>query len=153
MEASGSLFQWAALILSVLGFGVTWTMGVIGLTRAVADIKTDTAAKIADEVLARNRALVEAAAARDALIDELRREFQLDQKTQDHNSGEMGQALRRFIEAVEKEMHTIEIWGRDNFVLKSDFMKATERLEEAIKGLAADIKTDFRELNKKLEKQ
>jgi hypothetical protein len=145
------MFEWVGPVLGVLGFGVTWTMGVIGLTRAVSDIKSDTAGRIADEIIARNKAMVEAAAARDALIDELRREFMLDQKTQDHNFGEMGSALRRFIETVEKEVHAIEIWGRDNFVLKSDFTKATERLEQAIKDMAADIKTDFRELNKKID--
>jgi len=138
MGATG--FQWAALILGVLGFGVTWTMGVVGLTRAVENIKQDTTEKVA----AASKAFT-------AQIEALRGEFVSEQKAQDHNFGEVGSAMRQYIANVEKEMHEIEIWGRDNFVLKDDFVKATDRLEAAIINMAADIKTDLRGLTSKID--
>ena len=138
----GTFFQWVGLLLGILGFGATWTMGVIGLTRAVENIKQDTTEKIT----AAGRVLT-------AQIEALRTEFFTEQKSQDHNFGEVGSAMRQYITNVEKEMHDIEIWGRDNFVLKDDFVKATDRLEKAITGMAADIKSDFRDLNKKIDEK
>jgi hypothetical protein len=133
-------FQWATLILGILGFLLTWTLVIVGATRAVENIKQDTTEKVAVASKALN-----------AKIDALRNEFSREQKSQDHNFGEVGAAMREYISKVEKEMHEIEIWGRDNFVLKDDFVKATDRLEDAIKGLAADIKTDFRNLSNKID--
>ena len=54
--------------------------------------------------------------------------------------------MRQYIANVEKEMHQIEIWGRDNFVLKSEFVKATDSIRADIKAMAADIKADIRDL-------
>jgi hypothetical protein len=34
-----------------------------------------------------------------------------EQKSQDHDTGEMDASLRRYIENVECEMHKIQIWG------------------------------------------
>ncbi len=140
MDATG--FQWATLILGILGFLLTWTIVIIGATRAVENIKQDTTEKVA----AASKALT-------VQLDALRSEFITEQKSQDHNFGEVGAAMRQYIANVEKEMHEIEIWGRDNFVLKDDFVKATDRLEEAIKGLAVEIKADFRDLNKKIDEK
>lgn len=133
-------FQWATLILGILGFLLTWTLVIVGATRAVENIKQDTTEKVA----AASKALT-------TKLDALRSEFFVEQKAQDHNFGEVGAAMREYISKVEKEMHEIEIWGRDNFVLKDDFVKATDRLEDAIKGMAADIKTDFRNLSNKID--
>lgn len=136
----GTAFQWAALVLGVLGFGVTWTMGVIGLTRAVENIKQDTTEKVA----AASKSLT-------AQIEAIRVEFFTEQKSQDHNFGEVGAAMREYIAKVEREMHQIEIWGRDNFVLKEDFMKATDRIEAAILNMASELKTDLRGLTAKID--
>jgi len=138
----GTAFQWAALILGILGFGITWTGGVIGITRTVEKIKQDTSEKVAaaSEVHA-------------AQLSDLRAEFMREQKVQDHNFGEVGAAMRQYIANVEKEMHQIEVWGRDNFVLKDAFDKATDRIEGAIRDMAASIKSDFKDLNAKIEKK
>lgn len=133
-------FQWVTLVLGVLGFMLTWTLVIVGATRAVESIKADTTEKVAT-----------ASKVLTAQIEALRSEFMAEQKSQDHNFGEVGLAMRQYIAQVEKEMHEIEIWGRDNFVLKGDFVKATDRLEKAITDLAADIKTDFRALNDKID--
>ncbi len=135
-------FQWATLVLGVLGFLLTWTLVIVGATRAVESIKQDTTEKVA----AASKALT-------TQLEAMRAEFITEQKSQDHNFGEVGAAMRQYIANVEKEMHEIEIWGRDNFVLKGDFTKATDRLEEAIKEMAGDIKKDFRDLNKKIDEK
>lgn len=134
-------FQWATLILGALGFAATWTIGVIGVTRAVESIKEYASNKIDAETEKINGRL-------SALIGK----FEDDQKKQDHNFGEVGAAMRQYISNVEKEMHEIEIWGRDNFVLKDDFVKATDSLGKAIRDMAADIKSDFKDLNTKIDK-
>lgn len=144
-------YQWAVLILGILGFAVTWTGGVIGLTRFASSIKQDTSEKIAAEVLERTKALGDAVAARSKELDDLRREFAIAQKTQDSHVGEMGAALRRFIETVEKEMHDIELWGRDHYVQKGEFEKATDSIRADIRAMGAEIKSDIKELNNKID--
>lgn len=139
-------FQWTMVALTAVGLFVTWIGIAVAVTRGVESIKRDLAKQIADEVLSRNQALAEEAAGRNRQIEEIRREFAAAQKTQDLNVGEMGAALRRFIESVEKEMHAIEIWGRDNYVQKGEFEKATDSIRADIKALGADIKSDIRDL-------
>lgn len=133
-------FQWATLILGVVAFLITWTGLAIGWGRLIEAVKADTTEKVS----VASKALT-------IKLDALRTEFFTEQRSQDHNFGEVGAAMREYISKVEKEMHEIEIWGRDNFVLKDDFVKATDRLEDAIKGMAADIKTDFRNLSNKID--
>lgn len=133
-------FQWATLILGGLAFLITWTGLAIGWGRLIEAVKADTTEKVS----VASKALT-------IKLDALRTEFSAEQRGQDHNFGEVGAAMREYISKVEKEMHEIEIWGRDNFVLKDDFVKATDRLEDAIKGMAADIKTDFRNLSNKID--
>jgi hypothetical protein len=65
----------------------------------------------------------------------------------------MGAALRRFIEGVEKEMHAIELWGRDHYVQKPDFDKAIDTIRGDLKGMASEIKDDFRELYAKIDQK
>lgn len=79
--------------------------------------------------------------------DELFSHFNKGQTSQDHNIGELGLSLRRYIENVEKEMHRIEIWGRDNYVQKAEL----EGLRTDLRALAVDIKIDLKELDKKLD--
>lgn len=132
--------------IAAIGLLGTWIGFAIKGTSWVEAIKRDTATKIADEVLARNQALAQEKVSRDNEVDQLRREFEAAQKSQDLNVGEMGAALRRFIETVEKEMHAIEIWGRDNYVQKGEFERATDSIRSDIKALGADIKSDIKEL-------
>jgi hypothetical protein len=137
--------QWIMLGLGVAGFLLTWTGMAVGLTRFAESIKQDTSEKIAAEVLARTKAISALDAARSSEIEALRREFHEAQKAQDHNVGEMGAALRRFIETVEKEMHDIELWGRDHYVQKGEFEKATASIRSDIKEMCSELKSDIRE--------
>lgn len=143
--------QWIMLGLGIAGFAITWTGLVVGLTRFAESIKQDTSEKIAAEVLARTNALSEAVDDRKKEMDDLRKEFHDAQRTQDNHVGEMGSALRRFIETVEKEMHDIELWGRDHYVQKSEFERATDSIRNDITMLRAEIKADFKELGNKID--
>jgi hypothetical protein len=118
-------YQWIVLLLGAAGFIITWTRTTVTVTRAVDKIQMDTAEKISEET---NKVTER--------LGKMMEQFEQDQRTQDNRFG---------------EVHQIEIWGRDNFVLKSDFMKATERLEHAIKDMAADIRTDMRTLASKID--
>jgi hypothetical protein len=138
--------QWIMLGLGIAGFLLTWTGMAVGLTRFAESIKQDTSEKIAAEVLARTKAISALDSARSAEIESLRREFHEAQKAQDSHVGEMGAALRRFIESVEKEMHSIEIWNRDNFVQKGEFERATDSIKADIKAMATEIKADIKDL-------
>lgn len=61
--------------------------------------------------------------------------------------------MRAHIAQVEDRIREVEIWGRDNYVQKSEFEKATDRLTDAIKSMAADIKADIRGLNEKIDEK
>lgn len=143
-------WEWSVIVdhweitigLGVLGFLLTWTGMVVAVTKAVTSIKTDTAEKIAQETT--------------KITDRLNRlseQFEEDQRTQDNRYGEVAMSIRQYVSNVEKEMHQIEIWGRDNFVLKSDFVKAVDRLEKAMTNMAADIKTDLRTIFDRMEEK
>lgn len=118
---------------AVVGGGLIW---------AVGKIRTDFAKQFATEREATNDD-----------FEKLRAEFYGDQKVQDHNFGEMGAAMRQYITDVEKEMHKIEIWGRDNYALKPDVTKAMDSIREDIKALGADIKADIRRMENKIDEQ
>jgi len=124
-------FQWATLILGALGFAVTWTVGVVGVTKAVESIKTYATEKLGTE------------------IEKLSNRFDEDQKTQDHNFGEVGAAMRQYIADVEKKVREVEIWGRDNYAMKDD----VRDILKDIKDMRADIKSDFRDLNAKIDQR
>lgn len=125
--------------IAAAAFGLNFLVQIIGGVWAVANIKGDLTNKIGEEREETARSFAD-----------MREQFLKEQKTQDHNFGEVGAAMRQYIANVEKEMHQIEIWNRDNFVLKSEFTKATDSLREDIKAMAADIKTDIRDLAAKM---
>jgi hypothetical protein len=129
-----------ATTVAAAAFGLQCIVQIVGAVWAVANIKADFAKQIAAE---REETMTAFAG--------LKAEFLHEQKQQDHNFGEVGAAMRQYIANVEKEMHEIEIWGRDNFVLKDDFVKATDRLEAAIVNMASEIKTDLRGLTAKID--
>jgi hypothetical protein len=53
--------------------------------------------------------------------------------------------MRQYIADVEKKVREVEIYGRDNYVQKSEFEKATNSIRADIKEMAADIKSDLRD--------
>lgn len=128
-----------ATTIAAAAFALNFIVQIIGGVWAVASIKSDLAKQISEEREETLRA-----------ISDLELKFLNDQKKQDHNFGEVGAAMRQYIANVEKEMHAIEIWGRDNFALKTEVAKATDSIREDIKAMAADIKTDIRELASKV---
>lgn len=125
--------QWIVVGLGVLGFFLTWTGMVVAVTRAVSSIKEDTG----------NRITTETAKITEQL-KEISDRFEADQRTQDNRYGEVATAIRQYVANVEKEMHQIEIWGRDNFVLKSDFKDALGRVESAIANMGAIIREELK---------
>lgn len=129
-------FEWAMVSISAGGFLLSAGGILAGCIWGVAKIKQHTVEQISAEREIRSEAIAKVAAS-----------FAADQKTQDHNFGEMGAALRRFIEEVEKEMHRIEIWGRDNYAIKDD----VKALRADIKDMRKEIKDDFSSLSAKID--
>lgn len=125
-----------ATTIAAGAFALNAIGAVGGLVWAVANIKADIAKQIASE---REETTEQ--------IAQLRADFLKDQKSQDHNFGEVGAAMRQYITDVEKKLHEVEIWGRDNYVQKGELAD----LRADIRAFAADIKKDFRELNAKID--
>ena len=138
------------LMVAIGGLALNAIMYLITGILGVKKIEKDVSEKIAAETLERTKALANAVEARDEEIEKLRRDFSEAQRVQDNHVGEMGAALRRFIETVEKEMHAIEIWNRDNFVQKGEFERATDSIKADIKAMASDIKADIKDLKAEL---
>lgn len=132
-------YQWLMLAITVVGILGTWVVGAFMLGRAVEQMK----ATIKKEIESERDKII-------ARVDAMEDRFAAEQRTQDHNFGEVGLAMREKIAQVEKHVREVEIWGRDHFVLKSDFINATEAIRSDIKELASDIKTDLRELSAKI---
>ncbi len=125
-------YEWTMVSISGGGFAVTIGGVLSACVWAVSKIKQSTSEQIAIERTERAAAVAKA-------MDR----FDAAQKTQDHNFGEVGLSLRRFIEEVEKEMHAIEMWGRDNYALKVD----TKDIRTDIKEMRAEIKADLKSLS------
>lgn len=134
-------YQWVTLGLGALGFLITWTGMWFGAGRFVEQMRAEFKKHVGDE---REKIIAE--------VKKLEDEFEESQRSQDHNFGEVGAAMREKIATVENKLREVELWGRDNYVQKSEFEKATDRLTDAIKSMGADIKADIRELNGKIEK-
>ena len=133
-------YQWATIALGALGFLITWTGMWFGAGRFVEQMRAEFKKHVGDE--------------REKLVSEIKKiekDFHESQRDQDHNFGEVGAAMRQYIANVENKVREVEIWGRDNYVQKSEFEKATDRLADTIKSMGADIKADIRELNAKIE--
>lgn len=127
-------YQWATLGLGALGFFITWSGMWFGAGRFVEQMRSEFKKHVRDEL--------------EKIISEVKKledEFEESQRIQDHNFGEVGAAMREYISKVEHKLHEVEIFGRDNFVQKTEFEKATGRLELAIKEMGSDIKEDLRD--------
>lgn len=133
-------FEWAMLIIAGAGFLITAGTVIVAVTRGVENIKQDTTEKIGS-------LRTEVGRERQEILDR----FAEEQKSQDSHFGEMGNALRRYIETVEKEMHRIELWGRDNYVKQPDFERAIDAIRQDFRALGNDIKKDFRDVFDKID--
>lgn len=134
------IYPWISISVVIFGFIGQGLFGSFRLGQAVEQVKAALKKQIDDE--------------RDKIVEKieaLEERFLSDQRTQDRNFGEVGAAMRQYITDVEKKLREVEIWGRDNYVQKSEFEKATDRLESAIREWGTDIKADIRELNTKID--
>lgn len=130
-------YQWVTLGLGALGFIGTWILGAFYLGRAVEQMR----AAVKEYIDAERDKII-------SKIDAMETRFENDQKTQDHNYGEVGAAMRQYIADVEKKLREVEIYGRDNYVKIPDFEKAIDRLGETMAAAVAEIKSDMRQLLK-----
>jgi hypothetical protein len=130
-------YQWVTLGLGALGFIGTWILGAFKLGRAVEQMRTGVREEIEEE---REKII--------AKIDAMETRFEADQRSQDHNFGEVGAAMRQYIADVEKKLREVEIYGRDHYVKIPDFEKAIDRMGETIKSAVSDLKEDMRQILK-----
>ena len=128
------LYPWISVGVVILGFIGQGLFGSFRLGQAVEQVKAALKKQIDDE---RDKVLAE--------IKKLEKQFSDEQRTQDHNFGEVGAAMRQYIADVEKKVREVEIYGRDHYVQKSDFEKATDSIRADIREMAADIKSDLRD--------
>jgi hypothetical protein len=127
------LYPWISVGVVIIGFIGQGLFGSFRLGRAVEQMKAALKQDIKDE--------------RDSIlerIEKIKSEFLEEQRNQDHNFGEVGAAMRQYIADVEKKVREVEIYGRDHYVQKSEFDKATNSIRADIREMAADIKTDLR---------
>jgi hypothetical protein len=139
--------EWITIGLAGIGFLIQGATALVMRTRDLEQIKQSIDKKISTEKLARTEALNNAVRERDEELEKIVKEWNANQRAQDSAVGEMGLALRRFIEGVEKEMHKIEIWGRDNYVQKPEL----ESVRNDIKVLGADMKHLISDMKKDLK--
>jgi hypothetical protein len=128
------IYPWISVGVVIVGFIAQGLFGSFRLGRAVEQMKAALKQDIKDE--------------RDSILERLEKiksEFLEEQRNQDHNFGEVGAAMRQYIADVEKKVREVEIYGRDHYVQKSEFEKATNSIRADIREMAADIKTDLRD--------
>jgi hypothetical protein len=136
------LYQWLTIGLGVFGFLTTWILGAFKLGRAVEQMKS---AVKKDIELERDKIV--------KMIDELKDRFDDEQRAQDQRFGEVGAAGRQYTADVEKKVREVEIWGRDNYVQKGEFDRATESIRQDLREFARSIKEDFRVLHQKIDQR
>lgn len=132
-----NFYQWITVGSIVAGFIGTWLVGAFTLGRAVEQMK----ANFKDLIDAERDRIV-------SKVDTLEEKFISDQRTQDHNFGEVGAAMRQYIADVEKKVREVEIYGRDHYVKIPDFEKAIDRIGETFAGAISELKEDIRRLLK-----
>lgn len=138
-DAGLTTYQWITLGLGCAGFIGTWILGAFKLGAAVEQMKSSVKEQIDEE----REKIIEK-------LDALEAQFQAEQKSQDHNFGEVGAAMRQYIADVEKMVREVEIFGRDHYVQKEDFKEAVSQIGTQIREGNAEIKADLKELQKQL---
>jgi Sec-independent protein translocase protein TatA len=131
------LYPWISVGVVILGFIGQGFFGSFRLGRAVGELKSALKQQIDDE---RDKILAE--------IKRLETKFADEQRTQDHNFGEVGHAMREKIATVENKLREVEIYGRDNYVKIPDFERAIERLSADFKSGLGELRDDIRDLLK-----
>lgn len=132
-----TFYQWVTVGAIVAGFLGTWLIGAFTLGRAVEQMK----ASFKESIDAERDKIIER-------MESLEEKFLADQRTQDHNFGEVGAAMRQYIADVEKKVREVEIYGRDNYLKIPDFERAVERLSDDFKNAVGEIRNDIRDLLK-----
>jgi cell division protein ZapA (FtsZ GTPase activity inhibitor) len=130
-----TIYQWVMLGLGALGFIGTWILGAFKLGRAVEQMQGAVRKEIKDE-----REFII------SKIEQLEEKFEADQRSQDHNFGEVNAAMRQYTADVEKKLREVEIYGRDNYVKIPDFEKAIDRMGETFKTAVTELKEDMRRI-------
>lgn len=128
-------FEWLHGSLLVVGFLGTWIFGAFKLGRAAEKMRGDVERELEQK---EDKILLE--------IKKLEKKFDDDQKSQDHNFGEVGAAMRQYTADVERRLHEHEIYGRDNYVKIPDFKEALELFRSELKNGLAEIKRDISQL-------
>ncbi len=128
-------YQWVTLGLGAIGFIGTWILGAFKLGQAVEQMRAGVREEIEEE---REKII--------AKIDAMETRFDADQKSQDHNFGEVGAAMRQYIANVENKLREVEIYGRDNYVKIPDFEKAIDRMGETFRLAIVELKDDMRRI-------
>lgn len=136
-------------------FGILLSSGgiIAACVWAVAKIKADVTEKIAEERLRTDTVMEAERENASRNMHDVMVKFAAEQKAQDHNTGEMGSALRQHIANVEKKVHEIEIWGRDNYALKDDVAESIKGLRQDVRDMRSDLKDDFKQLSAKIDKK
>jgi hypothetical protein len=132
-------YHWIEIGFAVVGLLGTWIVGAFSLGRATEAIQT----QIRQETRMEQAAIF-------SKLELVEHRFDTEQKSQDHNFGEVGAAMRQYTADVEKKLREVEIYGRDNYVKIADFEKALDRVSSEIKSLSSDIKKDLRDLKSEL---
>lgn len=132
-----TIYQWVTLGLGALGFIGTWVLGAFKLGRAVEQMRS----AVRDEIDQERDKII-------SKIDAIESRFEADQKSQDHNFGEVGAAMRQYIANVENKLREVEIYGRDHYVKIPDFEKAIDRLSSDFKEGINELKDDIRAMLK-----
>jgi len=126
-------FEWGMLSVAVAGLLFTGGGLIAGCVWTVARIKEETDDRVDKEREYTAKLLADH-------ID-----------AQERNTGELGLALRRHIENVERKIGEVEIWGRDNYALKDDVKESISELRNDIRTFGTDIRADIRTLSAKVD--
>ena len=65
---------------------------------------------------------------------------------------EASRAMGEGMAALRQKAADMEIWGRDNYVRRSDFQNVVDSFTRSIEALRADINTKYQRLNDKLDR-
>lgn len=144
-------FQYWMIALTCVGILISAGGIIAACVWAVATIKNDVTEKIAEERLRTDTVMEAERENASRTMQEMMNKFAAEQKAQDHNTGEMGSALRQHIANVEKKMHEVEIWGRDNYALKNDVAESIKGLRDDVRDMRSDLKDDFKQLSAKID--
>jgi hypothetical protein len=119
----------AAIHLSLFVGTTVWK-----LSRVEKSIRADT-----------DKALEKIATKTDTALTKIADEMRAEHDETTRNTGEALTALR-------SKIHEVEVWSRDNFVRRTDFMPAMDALKEAINASVTRLDAGLLRIEGKLEK-